>query len=351
MKNIIEKYYCPLTFSMNYCFRGEREDDYELENSQAMDYLPQIAEFVENNDGGEMMECFEDCGIEKLKDVRWSVEVVDGVLYGCIIATLSAPLTFAEDTKLKQEISGQNSDGFGECLEQRPLRVEAGEIYVSFYNSGKKYFVLNKEEFSYYLGKKTPSAEEPCVVTKKRCPKCGAESFYVSAHVRQGWEVDCYGNFVATADECEEVIHQPDDDDIWSCANCGYDAHGREFNVQVKQKPPFSRKRTLLILGNAIVACSSELENKLIGLEGINNDNIDQKIRYTIMKNFGITEPEMASLMFLSETRATELIKKFINAYEDVLETHDYDSEEELHAVVLNEFGMTEEEYCFFTQQ
>ena len=350
MKNITQKYYCPLTFSMNYCFRGEREDDYELENSQAMDYLPQIAEFVENNDGGEMMECFEDLGIKKLKDIRWSVEVVDGVLYGCIIATLSAPLTPTEDTKLKQKISGQNSDGFGECLEQKPLRVEAGEIYISFFNIGEKYFILNKEEFSYYLGKKTPPTEELCTVTKKRCPECGAESFYVSAHVRQGWEVDCYGTFVATADECEEVIHQPDDDDIWSCANCGYDAPGREFNVQVEQTPAPSRKKLLKIFGHAMAAYGFELEEHFNSLEN-NEGDLDEKINKTIMKDFKISKSEMKSLYSLSDERMIELIRKFIPPYEFILHHQDYSSEEEIYKVVLNEFGMTEEEYRFFTQK
>ena len=65
MKNITQKYYCPLTFSMNYCFRGERDDDsYELENTKALDYLPEIAKFVEDNDGGEMIECFDNCGVQ-----------------------------------------------------------------------------------------------------------------------------------------------------------------------------------------------------------------------------------------------------------------------------------------------
>ena len=43
--------------------------------------------------------------------------------------------------------------------------------------------------------------------------------------------------------------------------------------------------------------------------------------------------------------RLCEILKSAIIAYESELENQDYPSEEELHSVVLNEFGMTQEEY------
>lgn len=66
---------------------------------------------------------------------------------------------------------------------------------------------------------------------KYRCPKCGAESFIVTAHVAQDWKVDSMGTFLECMDECVEVTHQPDDDDMWNCANCGFSGAGREFRV------------------------------------------------------------------------------------------------------------------------
>ena len=66
---------------------------------------------------------------------------------------------------------------------------------------------------------------------KKRCPKCGAMSFYVTAHVTQDWVVDENGDWIRTEDDCVEVTHFPNDDDIWDCANCGFSAAGEEFNV------------------------------------------------------------------------------------------------------------------------
>lgn len=69
----------------------------------------------------------------------------------------------------------------------------------------------------------------------KRCPKCGCERFIVTAHVTQDWEVDEYGNWIMTTNDCVEVTHTPDDDDIWECAQCGYDGVGKVFNVGDKQ--------------------------------------------------------------------------------------------------------------------
>ena len=65
----------------------------------------------------------------------------------------------------------------------------------------------------------------------KKCPKCGNDAFYVTAHVTQGWLVDENGDYLLTMKECEEVTHYPDDDDIWQCNSCWYAASGDEFNV------------------------------------------------------------------------------------------------------------------------
>lgn len=66
----------------------------------------------------------------------------------------------------------------------------------------------------------------------KRCPKCGNKEFEVTAHVTQEWRVDSEGDFIACVEECVEVTHTPNDEDIWTCAQCGYDAAGEEFNIK-----------------------------------------------------------------------------------------------------------------------
>lgn len=66
----------------------------------------------------------------------------------------------------------------------------------------------------------------------KRCPICGGEKFDVTYHVTQTVQVDGEGNFLKELTSCDEVTHRADDDDIWTCAGCGHDGPGREFNVQ-----------------------------------------------------------------------------------------------------------------------
>ncbi len=72
--------------------------------------------------------------------------------------------------------------------------------------------------------------------TRKRCPKCGHTEFVVTAHVTQDWLVDERGNFIKAISECDEVTHHPDDEDIWRCDKCGYDAAGAEFNIKEDRK-------------------------------------------------------------------------------------------------------------------
>lgn len=64
---------------------------------------------------------------------------------------------------------------------------------------------------------------------RKVCPKCGGRTFAVNAHVVQGWLVDEDGEYISTTEECVGVIHEPDDDDIWCCENCGHEAPGRDM--------------------------------------------------------------------------------------------------------------------------
>lgn len=66
----------------------------------------------------------------------------------------------------------------------------------------------------------------------KKCPNCAGQRFVVIAHVTQSWEVDKNGMFVNCLEDCIDVIHRPDDDDIWECYDCGYEATGKEFNVK-----------------------------------------------------------------------------------------------------------------------
>ena len=68
----------------------------------------------------------------------------------------------------------------------------------------------------------------------KKCPKCGCEKFYVTAHVVDEWIVDANGHYIETTAQSTEVIHYPDNEDIWVCTECGYDDAGSEFEMEEK---------------------------------------------------------------------------------------------------------------------
>jgi len=65
----------------------------------------------------------------------------------------------------------------------------------------------------------------------KQCPKCGSTKFAVTAHVTQDWLVDGNGEFLLAVNQCVEVTHRPDDEDLWTCANCWFDGPGSAFNT------------------------------------------------------------------------------------------------------------------------
>lgn len=62
------------------------------------------------------------------------------------------------------------------------------------------------------------------MTSKHICPKCGGKTFHATAHVTQDWEIDECGNWIKDLDSCGEVTHRPNDDDVWTCANCGEEA-------------------------------------------------------------------------------------------------------------------------------
>jgi hypothetical protein len=49
-------------------------------------------------------------------------------------AGLTEALSGEETAELLNFVVGQNADGFGESLEQRPIKTPDGEIYVSLWN-------------------------------------------------------------------------------------------------------------------------------------------------------------------------------------------------------------------------
>lgn len=155
---VSEKYYCPLTVLVCDDYDGYYSDH---EGDFASKYESAIREKLDiNNDmDANMAEYFDgsNSAVSKLRSVVWGVEDIKGVLYGCITAELSEHLTESEKEELKDWICGQNSDGFGEGFEQRPIRISEGEMYVSFWNSSDEYFIYDEKEMQSYLEEQNQS--------------------------------------------------------------------------------------------------------------------------------------------------------------------------------------------------
>lgn len=149
---IVTTFYCPLTGQLN---DGEYDDMSEVDGRFLRDYISEIEEKVEREQdpdfelGDYITE--HPSANAKLKMARWSVEEIGGVLYGRIDCRSAEAFTPEEIEALKDGISGQNSDGFGEGFEQREIRTGDGDLYVSFWHSGDDYFIHTQEEMDEYI--------------------------------------------------------------------------------------------------------------------------------------------------------------------------------------------------------
>lgn len=124
----------------------------EITPTQAIAYedaiLAAIAKenrFFENDRG--LAEYFVDGTLkEKVHSLYPSVEIYEGELWGVMTAGIKETLSGEETADLLDFVVGQNSDGYGEGLEHRPIKTPDGEIYVSFWDDGKNYSVKPEQE-------------------------------------------------------------------------------------------------------------------------------------------------------------------------------------------------------------
>ena len=148
-----ETFYFPLVGMLE---DEEYDDEYEVGIPFLMDYKWDIRELVEKEqdaDLGDMKDYFydDDNAQAKMVTARWDVAEKNGRLFGKVDFKLREPFTAEEKEKVREWVRGQNSDGFGEGLEQRPIETEDGDLYVSMWNSGDDYFIYDENEMNNYL--------------------------------------------------------------------------------------------------------------------------------------------------------------------------------------------------------
>ena len=149
---IVTTFYCPLTGQIHDEEDGGMND---VDGRFLSDHISEIEEKLEHeqNPDFEIADYITDhpTANAKLKMARWSVEEIGGVLYGRIDCRSAEAFTPEEIEAIKDGISGQNSDGFGEGFEQREISTDEGDLYVSFWHSGDDYFIHTQEEMDEYI--------------------------------------------------------------------------------------------------------------------------------------------------------------------------------------------------------
>lgn len=127
------------------------DEDFEEEEIDGEPYMRDIREQVRqfNREDGErgFAEYYgkDNISRNKVYSIRPDVERVRDVMMGVAVIKMTKPLTEPEIEDLKDYLTGQFADGWGESFEQREINVSGNEIYVHFWDS-QEYFIKTEEE-------------------------------------------------------------------------------------------------------------------------------------------------------------------------------------------------------------
>jgi hypothetical protein len=149
------KLYMPLTVTTYERNRwGDLEDEpVELDSRSVLEYTDNILAALlkermpDETERGLMKYYHEDDGVnKKVQSYVFTVERVQDKLMGVAECRVQGELTAEELERLKDYVSGQASDGFGEGFEQRPIKTAEDEIYVHLWSSDKRWSIMTRDE-------------------------------------------------------------------------------------------------------------------------------------------------------------------------------------------------------------
>lgn len=165
-----EKLYSPLNFYLRDNEDARNgvydEGDYwrdELSHEEAFAYMDQIEAFLtldrQTYDTGRGLAEYLDRGSlgNKVQSLIPHVELHGDKLWIVADIRLREPLSSPEMLELKDWWEGQLSDGWGEGIEQREIKVDRGELYLEPWTSKDSFFIDTEREFSQRLGLETPA--------------------------------------------------------------------------------------------------------------------------------------------------------------------------------------------------
>ena len=93
---------------------------------------------------------------DKVRSAVFTAEAREGQLWGVAECRVAGNLTPEEMATLKEYITGQASDGWGEGFGQRAIQVPGGELYVSLWNFEDWSIQTRQERFGPALEKQAP---------------------------------------------------------------------------------------------------------------------------------------------------------------------------------------------------
>ena len=186
------KLYMPMTVD---CYEknewGDTEDEpTELDNHTAAGYADHIVaalmrERLSTETERGLMHYYDknDSVEQKVKSCDFTAEVRNGRLWGVAECQVTGELTPKELYTLKEYISGQASDGFGEGFEQREIKVGDRELYAHFWSSEGSWNIRTEQEC--FVPKLAEGLPELCFSTLPDtgaliCIKRGESGYYKS---------------------------------------------------------------------------------------------------------------------------------------------------------------------------
>ena len=128
-------------------------DDYreDLSAGEVLEYEDEILAHIQKEklpDEGErgLAVYLDDDLSQKVYSINPSVEEWNGELWGVTEVQTHGSLSAPELVELTEWLSSQFSDGWGEGLEQREIKIDDGELYLSFWDSSDRFFIKPEDE-------------------------------------------------------------------------------------------------------------------------------------------------------------------------------------------------------------